>query len=51
MKTELEAVRGLKTQLTSIRNAAGDVALGIDKLKEQLLLRVADAEAQLRTAS
>jgi hypothetical protein len=51
MKTELEAVRGLKTQLTSIRNAAGDVALGIDKLKEQLLLRVADAEAQLRTAT
>ena len=48
MKTELEAVRGLKTQLTSIRSAATDVALGLDKLREQVLLRVTEAEAYLK---
>ena len=48
LKTELEAVRGLKTQLTSIRTAATDVALGLDKLREQVLLRVAEAETFLK---
>ncbi|MEP7379549.1 MAG: hypothetical protein ABI725_08325 [Chloroflexota bacterium] len=50
VKTELEAVRGLKTQLTSIRTAAGDVALGLDRLRDQILARVADAESQLQRA-
>jgi hypothetical protein len=47
VKTELEAVRGLKVQLTSIRTAAGEVALGLDKLREQVLLRVSEAETHL----
>jgi hypothetical protein len=48
VKTELEAVRSLKVQLTSIRSAAGDVALGLDKLREQVLLRVTEAETYLK---
>ena len=47
IKAELDALRRLKVQLTSIRSTAGEVALGLDRLKEQILLRVAEAEAQL----
>ena len=47
VKTELDAVRGLKMQLTSIRTAAGEVALGLDKLREQVLHRVSEAESHL----
>ena len=50
VKTELDAVRGLKTQLTSIRTAAGEVALGLDRLRDQILTRVAEAESQLQRA-
>lgn len=46
--TELETVRRLKTQLTSMRNTAGEVASGLDRLREQVLARVAEAEAQLQ---
>ena len=50
IKTELDSLRRLKVQLTSIRSTAGEVGLGLDRLKEQLLARVADAEAQLQTS-
>jgi hypothetical protein len=46
--SELDAVRGLKTQLTSIGRVAGEVSQGLDRLREQVLARVAEAEAQLR---
>ena len=48
VRTELDAVRGLKTQLTSIGRAASEVSQGLDRLREQVLARVADAEAQLQ---
>jgi hypothetical protein len=48
IKTELEALRRLKTQLTSIRNTAGDVSVGLDHLRDAISARVADAESQLR---
>jgi hypothetical protein len=50
VKTELDAVRGLKMQLTSIRTAAGEVALGLDKLREQVMHRVSEAESHLKVA-
>ncbi|MEP7158894.1 MAG: hypothetical protein ABI797_05670, partial [Chloroflexota bacterium] len=50
LKAELDSVRGLKMQLTSIRTAAGEVALGLDKLREQVLLRVSEAESHLKVA-
>ncbi len=51
IRNELEALRRLKTQLTSIRGTAGEVALGLDRMREAILARVADAEAQLQTRS
>ncbi|HEY7024906.1 MAG TPA: hypothetical protein VH371_08105 [Candidatus Limnocylindrales bacterium] len=48
IKTELEALRGLKTQLTSVSKVAGEVNSGLDRLRDAILARVADAEAQLR---
>jgi hypothetical protein len=47
IRAELDAVRRLKMQLTSIRSAAGEVSAGLDKLRDQVLARVSDAEAQL----
>jgi len=48
VRAELDAVRGLKTQLTSIGRAATEVSSGLDRLREQVLARISDAEAQLQ---
>jgi hypothetical protein len=50
IRAELDLVRGLKMQLTSIGSAARDVGTGLDRLREQVLARVAEAELQLRSA-
>jgi hypothetical protein len=49
IRSELDAVRRLKTQLTSIRTAASEVTAGLDRLRDQVVARVADAEEQLQT--
>ena len=48
IKTELDAVRALKTQLTSISTTSAAVGAGLDRLREAILARVSDAEAQLQ---
>lgn len=48
VRAELDAVRALKTQLTSIGRVATEVSSGLDRMREQVLARVADAEAQLQ---
>jgi hypothetical protein len=48
VRIELEAVRQLKVQLTSIRGTAEQVAIGLDRMRDQVLARVAEAEAQLQ---
>jgi hypothetical protein len=48
VRNELDTVRGLKTQLTSIGRTAADVAQGLDRVRENVLARVADAEALLQ---
>jgi hypothetical protein len=48
VREELERVRNLKTTLGSIRRSAQDVADGLDRLREGILARVAEAEAELR---
>lgn len=48
IRGELDTVRGLKTQLTSIGTTARDVSAGLDRLREQVLARVSEAEAELR---
>ena len=50
IRGQLDAIRGLKAQLTSIGNASQDVSKGLDRLRDGVLARLADAEAALRPA-
>lgn len=47
IREQLDAVRGLKSQLTSISNATKAVWTGLDQLRASVLAKVAEAEAQL----
>jgi hypothetical protein len=51
IKTELDALRALKTQLTSISTTSAAVGAGLDRLREAILARVSDAEAQLQAGT
>jgi hypothetical protein len=48
VRGELDAVRSLKMQLTSIGTAAAEVNAGLERLRAQVLVRVAEAEAELQ---
>jgi hypothetical protein len=48
VREQLEAIRALKTQLTSVSNATKAVWTGLDILRTGILARVAEAEAELR---
>jgi hypothetical protein len=48
LRNELDAIRALKTSLTEIGKTANNVSVGLDRLREQVLARVSEAEAQLR---
>jgi hypothetical protein len=48
IRGDLDLVRGLKTQLTSIGTASREVATGLDRLRQQVLTRVTEAETELR---
>jgi len=48
VRAELDVVRGLKMQLTSIGRAAGEVSQGLERMREQVIARVVDAEALLQ---
>ncbi|OGO58702.1 MAG: hypothetical protein A2V85_00080 [Chloroflexi bacterium RBG_16_72_14] len=50
IKEQLEVIRSLKTQLTSVSNATKAVWTGLDTLRSGILARVAEAEAELRIA-
>jgi hypothetical protein len=47
IREQLEVVRGLKAQLTSISNATKAVWSGLDQLRSNILARVAEAEAEI----
>ena len=49
IREQLEAIKGLKAQLTSIGNATKAVWAGLDTLRSGVLAKVAEAEAELRT--
>jgi hypothetical protein len=51
IREQLEAIKTLKSQLTSIGNATKAVWTGLDTLRAGVLARVAEAEAELRTAT
>jgi hypothetical protein len=48
IREQLEAIKALKSQLTSIGNATKAVWTGLDALRGGVLAKVAEAEAQLR---
>ena len=48
VREQLDLVKGLKSTLTSIGNSSRDVAAGLDRLRDGVIARVAEAEAELR---
>ena len=51
VRAELDAVRGLKTKLTTIGTAAKAVNAGLDQLRDGIVARIAEAEAELRVGA
>jgi hypothetical protein len=51
IREQLEVVRQLKTQLTSISNTARTVSNGIDLMRSGIIARVAEAESEIRSAA
>ena len=51
VREQLELVRQLKSQLTSIGNSTRAVSTGLDEMRASILARVTEAEAEIRTAS
>jgi hypothetical protein len=49
IREQLEAVRTLRSHLTSIQTATGNVSAGLDTMRTNILSRVTEAEAELRT--
>jgi hypothetical protein len=47
IRQELDAIKGLKAQLTSISGASAAVAAGLERMREGVIARVASAEAEL----
>jgi hypothetical protein len=50
IREQLETVRALKVQLTSMTTTASAVSGGLDKIREGVLARVCEAEAELQVA-
>jgi hypothetical protein len=50
IREQLEIVRQLKSQLTSISNATKAVWTGLDTMRSDILARVTEAEAEIRAA-
>jgi hypothetical protein len=48
IREQMESIRGMKAQLTSIGTATRTLWDGLDRLKQAVLARVTEAEAQLR---
>jgi hypothetical protein len=51
IREQLEIVRQLKSQLTSISNASKGVSDGLDAMRAGILARVIEAESEIRAAS
>ncbi len=50
VRAELDALKGIKATLTSIANSAAGVQQALDRLREAIVCRVAEAENEIRTA-
>jgi hypothetical protein len=50
IREQLEQLRTLKSTLTSVVNSTKDVQTGLDRMRDAILARVVEAEAELRAA-
>ena len=50
VRAELDALKGIKATLTSISNSASGVQQTLDRLRDAVIARVAEAESEIRTA-
>ncbi|HET7029638.1 MAG TPA: hypothetical protein VFI34_03935 [Candidatus Limnocylindrales bacterium] len=48
VRAELDALRGIKATLTSIATSAGGLQAALDRLRDGVIARVAEAEAEIR---
>ena len=51
IREQLDVIKGLKSQLTSISGAAGTVSTGLDRLRDGVIARVVAAERELLPTS
>jgi hypothetical protein len=47
IREQLDVIKGLKAQLTSISGAASGVSTGLDRLRDNVIARVVEAESEL----
>jgi hypothetical protein len=50
VRAELDALKGIKSTLTSIASSASGLQLALDKLRDAVIARVVEAEEQIRAA-
>ena len=50
VRAELDAIKGIKSTLTSIATSTASVQACLDRLRESILARIAEAEAEIRLA-
>jgi hypothetical protein len=50
IREQLDVIKGLKAQLTSISGAASGVSTGLDRLRDGVIARVVEAEGELAAA-
>ena len=50
IREQLDVIKGLKAQLTSISGAASGVSTGLDRLRDNVIARVVEAESELAAA-
>jgi hypothetical protein len=50
VRAELDALKGIKSTLTSIAGSASGLQLALDKLRDGVIARVCQAEEEIRTA-
>jgi hypothetical protein len=50
VRAELDALKGIKATLTSIANSTAAVQASLDRLRDAIVARVAEAEAEIRAA-
>jgi hypothetical protein len=51
IREQLDLIKGLKANLSSISGAASGVSMGLDRLRDNVIARVVEAEAELGAAS